>query len=182
MLRRFVISLLLASLAICAWGRTRPHYGGTLHVETAGDAWQQPDGLAWQLVYDGLTQFDGSAAVRPALALTWEQDNNFHRWQFRLRPGVHFQDGSSLTSAAVAASLAASCKTNCPWDAVKAVGPLVIFTNDSPMPNLPALLASNEFLITLTATGDGKTAAGGIGTGAVPGGGVQQWRTGADRE
>ena len=163
--RRFAISLLLASVAISAWGRTRPHYGGTLRVETAGEAWQRPDGLARRLVYDGLTQLDAGGAVRPALALTWEEDNNFHRWQFRLRPGVHFHDGSSLTSTSVVASLTASCNASCPWSAVKAVGPLVVFTSESPMPNLPALLASGDLLISLATTADGKTAAGGIGTG-----------------
>ena len=165
MLRPPPTSFALAAVALMAPARTRPHYGGTLHVETAGDAWQRPDGPALRLVYDGLTQLDSSGVLRPALALTWEQDNNFHRWQFRLRPGVRFHDGSSLTSSAVVASLTASCNTHCPWDGVKAVGPLVIFTNDMPMPNLPVLLASDEFLITLITTADGKTAAGGIGTG-----------------
>jgi peptide/nickel transport system substrate-binding protein len=164
MLRRFVISFLLVSVGICTWGRTRPHYGGTLRVEIAGDAWERTDGIARRLVYDGLTQLDAGGAVRAALALTWDSDNNNHRWQFRLRPGVHFQDGSSLTSAAVVASLVASCSGDCPWTAVKAVGPLVVFTSDSPMPNLPALLAGDQFLIALT-TADGKTPVGGIGTG-----------------
>jgi peptide/nickel transport system substrate-binding protein len=164
-LRRSAISLVLILVGISAWGRTRPHYGGALHVETAGDAWQRPDGPARRLVYDGLTKLDASGTVRPALALTWEQDNNFHRWQFRLRPGVRFHDGTSLTSIAVVASLNASCSAHCPWDAVKAVGQSVVFTNDSPMPNLPALLAGDEFLIGLTVTADGKTAADGIGTG-----------------
>jgi MarR-like DNA-binding transcriptional regulator SgrR of sgrS sRNA len=144
---------------------TRSHYGGTLHVETAGDAWERPNGIARRLVYDGLTQMDSSGALRPALALTWESDNNNHRWQFRLRPGVRFQDGSPLASTAVVASLTVSCGTNCPWTAVKAVGPLVVFTGDSPMPNLPALLASDEFLIASTTTPDGKTSAGAVGTG-----------------
>jgi peptide/nickel transport system substrate-binding protein len=70
-----------------------------------------------------------------------------------------------LTSAVVVASLTVSCSANCPWDAVRAVGPLVVFTNDSAMPNLPALLASDEFLIAMTATADGKTSTGAIGTG-----------------
>jgi peptide/nickel transport system substrate-binding protein len=165
-LRRFAISFLLVSVEICAWGRTRPHYGGALRVEIAGDAWERPDGLARRLVYDGLTQLDGSGALRPALALSWESDNNNHRWQFRLRPGVHFHDGSTVTSAAVVASLTASCAAaDCPWIAVKAVGPLVIFTGDSPMPNLPVLLAGDQFLIALTATADGKTPLGATGTG-----------------
>jgi peptide/nickel transport system substrate-binding protein len=126
--------------------RTRPHYGGTLRVETAGDPWQ-PGGIARRLVYDGLTQLASDGALRPALALTWESDGNNHRWQFRLRSGVHFHDGSPLTSAAVAASLTATCSSDCPWTAVKAVGPLVVFTSDSPMPNLPALLADDAFLV-----------------------------------
>lgn len=165
MLRRSAISSLLVLVGICAWGRTRPHYGGTLRVEIAGDAWERPDGVARRLVYDGLTQLDSSGALRPSLALTWESDNNNHRWQFRLRPGVRFHDGSSLTSAAVAASLVSSCAADCPWSAVKAVGPLVVFTNESPMPNLPTLLAGDQFLISLTATADGKTPPGSTGTG-----------------
>jgi len=163
--RRFAISLVLALIALSGAARTRPHYGGTLRVEIAGDPWERPNGVARRLVYDGLTQLDVSGALRPALAVSWEQDNNFHRWQLRLRPGVRFHDGTALTSAAVAASLRVSCSANCPWDAVKAVGPLVVFTNDSPMPNLPALLASDQFLIALTSAADGKTATGAIGTG-----------------
>lgn len=164
MLRRFAISCVFALAVISAEARTRPHYGGTIHVEIAGDPWERPSGVARRLVYDGLTEFDSGGALRPALALAWEQDNNFHRWQFRLRQGVRFHDGTLLSSAAVVASLNASCRTNCPWNLVKAVGPLVIFTGDSPMPNLPSLLASDQFLIALIATADGKTS-GAIGTG-----------------
>ena len=156
MLRHFAISFFLVSVEICAWGRTRPHYGGTLRVEIAGDPWQQPGGIARRLVYDGLTRLDPDGALRPALALTWESDGNNHRWQFRLRSGVHFHDGSLLTSAAVAASLTSSCSSGCPWTAVKAVGPLVVFTSDLPMPNLPALLASDAYLVGSATTGDGS--------------------------
>jgi len=134
-------------------------------VESAGDAWERPTGVARRLVYDGLTQSDAGGALRSALAINWEQDNNYHRWQFRLRQGVRFHDGTLLTSATVVASLIASCSANCPWDAVKAVGPLVIFTNDSAMPNLPSLLASDQFLIALTATANGRTPTGAVGTG-----------------
>lgn len=165
MLRRFAISCALAFVALTATARTRPHYGGTLHVETTDDAWNRGDGLARRLVYDGLTQVDANGGVKPALALEWTQDNNNHRWQFRLRPGVHFHDGTSLTSTAVVAALIASCRTDCPWTAVKSVGSLVVFTNDSPMPNLPALLAGDPFLIVLSATGDGRTPGNSIGTG-----------------
>jgi peptide/nickel transport system substrate-binding protein len=145
--------------------RTRPHYGGTLHVEIEGDAWQRNDGLARRLVYDGLTSFGINGTVQPALAIAWESDNNDHRWQFRLRPGVHFHDGSAVTSLNVVASLTVACGGQCPWTAVRAVGTSVVFTDDSPMPNLPALLAGDQYLIALTTAPDGKTAAGAIGTG-----------------
>jgi peptide/nickel transport system substrate-binding protein len=164
-LRQVAISLVLAMLALSADARTRPHYGGTLHVEIEGDPWQRPDGIARRLVFDGLTVLDTNGSVRSALAVEWNSDNNDHRWQFRLRPGVHFHDGSSLTSTAVVASLNAACAANCPWTAVHAVGASVVFTGDSPMPNLPALLAGDDFLITLTIGADGKTPTANTGTG-----------------
>ena len=165
MLRRFAISCLVVVLAFPLLARTRPHYGGTLRVETAGDPWRNLDGIARSLVFDGLTAFDANGNVSPALAIDWQSDDNDHRWQFRLRPDVHFHDGSLLTSAAVVMSLNLSCMVNCPWTAVHAVSSQVVFTGDSPMPNLPALLASNEFLITLTHTEDGQTPANPVGTG-----------------
>jgi MarR-like DNA-binding transcriptional regulator SgrR of sgrS sRNA len=145
--------------------RTRPHYGGTLHVEIEGDPWQRPDGIARRLVYDGLTTLDSRGTVQSALATGWESDNAGYRWQFRLRPGVYFHDGSPLTSTAVVQSLNLDCPANCPWATVHAVGSTVVFTGDSPMPNLPALLAGDEFLIALTVTADGKIPSVNIGTG-----------------
>ena len=162
--RRFAISILLFLIEICAWGRTRPHYGGTIRVEIAGDPWERPSGVARRLVYDGLTQFDSFGSLQPSLAVSWEQDNSYHRWQFRLRPGVRFHDGTTLTSATVVGSLNASCSAHCPWDSLKAVGPLVIFTNDSPMPNLPSLLASDQFLIALAPSANAASI-GSVGTG-----------------
>jgi peptide/nickel transport system substrate-binding protein len=163
-LRRAAISCLLAVVLPMA-ARTRPHYGGTLHVEIAGDPWQRGTGIARRLVFDGLTVFDAAGNVQPALAVQWQADNADHRWEFKLRPGVQFQDGTSVTSVNVAAALNADCTEHCPWTAVHAVGGAVVFTGDAPMPNLPALLASDEFLLALTLTADGRTPAGDTGTG-----------------
>jgi peptide/nickel transport system substrate-binding protein len=155
-LRQVAISCLLLSLALPAAARTRPHYGGTLRVEVEADAWTQnsvPHGvMARRLIFDGLTQIDADGAVRPALAMRWVSENDNHRWQFWLRPGVHFHDGSPLTADAVVASLGAGCGGTCPWTAVHAVGASVFFTGDSPMPNLPSLLAGDDYLIALTAS------------------------------
>jgi MarR-like DNA-binding transcriptional regulator SgrR of sgrS sRNA len=129
-------------------------------VETQGDPWQPTDGVARRLVFDGLTRTDPDGTVQPALATGWETDSGAHRWLFRLRTGVHFHDGTPLTSTAVIASLNLSCNGNCQWTAVHAVGPDVVFTADAPMSNLPALLAGDRFLIALAGAPDSN-----IGTG-----------------
>lgn len=149
MLRRCVISFFLALLTVPGQARTRPHYGGTLRVEIEGDPWQQPNGIARRLLYQGLTRMDENGIAVPALALEWKADSDNRRWQFRLRPGVHFSDGTALTSVNVVASLNASCRETCPWGAVRAAGGAVVLTSDTPMPVLPALLASDPFLIAL---------------------------------
>jgi peptide/nickel transport system substrate-binding protein len=148
-LRRSAISLLLVLAAVAGHTRTRPHYGGTLRVEIEGDPWQQPNGIARRLVYSGLTRMDSGGFVEPALSVEWKADNDRHRWQFRLRPGVHFSDGTAVTSVNVVSSLNASCPGNCPWGALRAVGGSVVFTSDLPMPMLPAMLAGDAYLIAL---------------------------------
>ena len=156
MVRRSVISpcivwFSLACLTLSAAARTRPHYGGTLRIETEGDAWQMPDGIARRLVLDTLTTVPDAGGARAALAVRWESQNAAHRWEFWIRPGVHFQDGQPLTSDAVAAALADVCSRGiagaCPWRTVRAVGASVVFTSDSPVPDLPQLLAQTEFAI-----------------------------------
>jgi ABC-type transport system substrate-binding protein len=148
--RHFVISALLVCAALPACARTRPHYGGTLRIETQGDPWQAPDGIARRLVLDTLTTVGDAGGALPALAVRWDSQNADHRWEFWIRADVHFQDGTLLTSDAVAAALDDTCShagANCPWRAVHAVGPSVVFTSDSPVPDLPELLGQTEFAI-----------------------------------
>jgi peptide/nickel transport system substrate-binding protein len=164
-LRRFAISCLVALVALPAAARTRPHYGGTLHVEIEGAPWQKPSGMARRLVFDGLTSLDASGTLRPALAVEWASADADHHWQFRLRPGVRFHDGTPLTSANAVAALNVACPANCPWSAVHALGAWLVFTSDMPMSNLPALLARDEFRITLTVTPDGGVPGANVGTG-----------------
>jgi peptide/nickel transport system substrate-binding protein len=96
---------------------------------------------------DGLTQLDGAGAVQPALAPRWESQSGDHRWQFWIRPNVNFHDGTPLTAEAVAASLAQSCRNECPWTTLHVVGSSIVFTSDSAKPDLPAQLAQAKFLI-----------------------------------
>jgi len=162
-LRRFAISCMVAALALPGAARTRPRYGGTLRVEVEGDPWQRPGGLARGLVLDGLTAMSLDGTARPALAVEWKSENDNHRWQFRLRPGVRFQDGSPLNSSGVVASLTDECGGECPWTAVHAAGSSVVFTSDSSLPNLPELLAGDDYRIALAGAGNPVTAP--VGTG-----------------
>lgn len=155
MWRRSAISLLLAGAALGAQARTRPHYGGTLRIETAGDAWQMPDGIARQLVLDTLTTIGDTGAAEPGLAVAWSSQNDAHRWEIAIRPNVHFQDGTELTAEAVVASLSAACgradagggSAACPWRMARAVGDGVVLVSDAAVPDMPELLAQSRFAI-----------------------------------
>jgi len=164
-LRRSAISLLLAAAALSCLARTRPHYGGTLRVEVSGDGLHSPDGFLLRLVLDGLTQLGEDGTPRPGLATSWKSEDNDHRWEFLLRQDVQFQNGVPLTADRVVASLNGSCNNTCPWTAVHAVGSSIVFLSDAPEPNLPWLLAANQYLISLTDAGDGRAPPCCIGTG-----------------
>src|SRR5689334_13904091 len=99
-MRRTVWRLLaVASLIVAAGAATRPRYGGTLRMQTRDRA------LPLDLTFDSLVTFNDSAQPQPALAITWKHDADFKRWEFQLRPGVKFHDGTPLTTVSVAAAL-----------------------------------------------------------------------------
>ena len=54
-------------------------------------------------VYDTLVMRDDQMRLKPGLAESWRVVDDT-AWEFRLRPGVRFHDGSALTAADVAAS------------------------------------------------------------------------------
>jgi peptide/nickel transport system substrate-binding protein len=143
--------LLVIINLLCALGAgaaTRPHYGGTLHVEMRAaptsldpaDA-AQPDWSRYRnlysLIFDTMVSLDAQGKPEPALATSWKAESGDQRWQFLLRRGVTFQDGAPVTPDAVAASLR---KMNPTWK-VFSEGEAVVIERDSPAPNLPAELS-----------------------------------------
>jgi ABC-type transport system substrate-binding protein len=138
-------SLLLASGAL---GATRPHYGGTLRVSTRttlasldpADSGPQ-DSLAGRnlsgLIFDTLVVLDNRGRPQPWLATSWQADPGNQRWQFSLRGGITFQDGTPVSSDAVAASLRVA---NSKWKVFPTGGSVVIECESSD-PSLPAELA-----------------------------------------
>ncbi len=136
------------SLAIAAPARTRPHYGGTLRV-AIGEAPASLDpaesnrldnsmlpGLS-RLIFDTLVTLDARGQAEPALSPSWQADPSYQRWQFSIRRGVAFHDGTAVSSDAVAASLRAA---NPDWK-VFATGESVIIECNAPTPYLAAVLA-----------------------------------------
>ena len=141
-----VSSLLCATLA--ARAQTRPHYGGTLHVtmRAAPSSLDPVDGAQADsfarrsftaLIFETLVMLDESGRPKPALALSWQADHDNQRWQFHLRRGIRFHDGSAFTSEQAASSLQAA---NPSWS-ISSDADSVIITCDAPDSDLPAELA-----------------------------------------
>jgi peptide/nickel transport system substrate-binding protein len=65
-------------------------------------------GVLLQGAFEGLIRLKPGTAdtYEPVLAESWESDASASRWTFRLRAGIHFQDGTPLDAAASQASFA----------------------------------------------------------------------------
>jgi len=140
--RWFVLSSLVIG-ALAAKAETRPQYGGSLHVAMRAapttldpldlaakssdrTTTPQPDSFARHgltaLMFDTLVTTDESGRIQPSLATSWLVSPGSPQWQFRIRSGVRFHDGSALRPDVVAASLRAA---NPSWN-VSAEGDSVI--------------------------------------------------------
>lgn len=139
-----VISSVLA-LAAAGTAAVRPRYGGTLRIMLRDASVSlDPARLSavqgariFPLMFEGLTRFDAHGRLQPELATRWQSDSSNQHWQFWLRPGVKFHDGTPLTAEAAAASLRAA---NPAW-AVSADGDSVVIETAAPDVELPAELA-----------------------------------------
>jgi peptide/nickel transport system substrate-binding protein len=66
--------------------------------------WQVPDMAASRQVYEALLDIDSNLAIVPQLAVAWKIMDPTH-WEFELRRGVRFHDGTPFTADDVAFSL-----------------------------------------------------------------------------
>lgn len=121
------------------------------------------------MIYSGLTQFDSNLA--PQLALAEDiQSSDRTLWTIRLRKGVQFHDGKTLTASDVVHSLlrhknpATGSKMKPvveQFAGVKASGPHEVRIQlTTPNADLPAILADSHFLIVKDGTTDFRTAVG----------------------
>ncbi|HET7874014.1 MAG TPA: ABC transporter substrate-binding protein, partial [Methylomirabilota bacterium] len=100
-------------------------------------------------LYDTLTAWDAGLQLRPALATAWKSVSDT-TWEFTLRPGVRFHDGTPLTAADVKATLERNLIVGrtvvqpgfATIDAVQAVGPTTVrIVTKKPDPLLPVRMA-----------------------------------------
>jgi peptide/nickel transport system substrate-binding protein len=162
-MKRSSLLLLVATsacLAVSAAAATRPHYGGTLRLAMRdapgsldpADS-SQPDSFSTRslsrLVFDTLVVLDERGQPQPALSSGWQSESGSQRWQFTIRRGITFQDGSGVTPDTVAASLR---RANPNWK-VFTNGDAVVIECDRPTANLPAILALTRYGIAKRTSG-----------------------------
>ena len=151
---RFLVvsSLLLAALG--AQAETRPQYGGTLHIalraapisldpadSTQGNSFAQHS--ITLLMLETLVSMDDSGRIHGVLATSWQASSGNARWQFHLRRGVKFHDGTALSGELVAASLRVA---NPAWK-LTVDGDSFVIECDGPDPDLLAELAQPRYAI-----------------------------------
>jgi peptide/nickel transport system substrate-binding protein len=90
-----------------------------------------------RLMFETLVILDDRGRLAPSLATAWQAAPANQRWQFSLRRGVKFHDGSPLTPEAAAAAI----RTANPDWGVSAAGDSIVIERDTSDPDLPARLA-----------------------------------------
>ena len=152
-MKRIACCLLVATSCLAASGgeaAVRPRYGGTLRIETLAlltsldpkeVSNNEAEAIARQrilpLVFETLVGIDAESRAHPRLAVAWQSDLSFRRWQFYLHPGVRFQDGTLLASAIVMQSLAGAHPD---WT-MHSEGDSLVIESETPQPGLLAEMA-----------------------------------------
>jgi hypothetical protein len=149
-------ALALAALP-CARASRWPQYGGTLRVELraaavsldprqwkAGSAESAANEKVGALVYDRLVALDNYGRFQPQLATEWSHDAVFKRWQFTLRAGVKFSDGTALSSRDVVAALQPLLPEGLQ---ISGSGNTVVIQSAAATPDLLEELASGRFFV-----------------------------------
>jgi peptide/nickel transport system substrate-binding protein len=162
--RKWCAIAVIAGLASAA-ASVRPRFGGTLHVQL-NERMMTIDPRQWpsesaragsaerveSLLFDRLVRMDDHGTPQPALAVSWQHDAQFKRWQFLLRRGVKFSDGSPLTPEVAALALQQLLGNG--FD-VSANSDAVISQADHSMSDLPIQLATGRYFIFHTTTDGG---------------------------
>lgn len=128
------------------------------------------DYIRGYIYFNGLTRLDGNVAAQPELAESFEPNASATEWVFRLRKGVEFHDGKSLTAQDVVYSLmrhkdpavgSAAKALSEQIDSVSADGPSMVRVKlKAAYADLPIMLGTSHFMILKDGTKDFATAVG----------------------
>jgi ABC-type transport system substrate-binding protein len=155
-------------VAAGAAASTSPRFGGILRVQIS-ERVANLDPREWpsdslraaaterlaSLVFDRLVRFDDHGVPQPALAISWQQDQDAKHWQFLLRGGAKFADGSPLNPEVAALALQQLLGNDFE---VSATSDSVVIQSGQSLPNFPAQLAAGRYFI--FHTGDDGTLLG----------------------
>lgn len=178
-------AMLASSLAEKALAQTAPKKGGYFrfgmaHGETTDtlDPGQVTNGYTTVIAYtmtNMLTEEDADGKIQPKLAESWDVSDAAKKWVFKIRKGVEFHDGRTLTPKDVVASInfhrGEKSKSSvkplvAPMQSVEADGDNVVITLSGGDADIPAKLSNFSFGI-YPANDDGTLNwQKGIGTGA----------------
>jgi peptide/nickel transport system substrate-binding protein len=155
--RAFLSAVTMLLIVTGATASTTPQFGGILrvqlseHVVTVDPRQWPSDSLGaavterlTSLIFDRLLRFDDRGTPQPGLAASWTHDVQSKRWQFRLRNGAKFADGSPLTPEVAAMALQQLLGND--FD-VSATSDSLVIQADRAMPELPAQLAAGRYFI-----------------------------------
>jgi len=167
--RWFALISILILAAVAARAGKRASYGGELRVRASGQLTKLDPNFSpvsatdaalrlrlLPLVFEGLVRLNDQGLPDPVLAASWTSSADFRRWNFSVRSGVRFHDGSQVTASALV-----DCLTTVenPFIVHEYEGKIVIESAD-PMPDLLRDLAMPERAIVRT-TADGAIVATG---------------------
>ncbi len=157
-------SIFASSLAGKALADSAPKKGGYLrfgmaHGETTDtlDPGQITNGYTTVIAYtiaNMLTEEDADGKIQPKLAESWEASDAARKWVFKIRKGVEFHDGRTLTAKDVVASINyhrdAKSKSSvkplvAPIQSVEADGDNVVITLSGGDADIPAKLSNFSF-------------------------------------
>lgn len=180
--RRTLLGGLAAGMLVTGAGAataTQPKRGGRIRIASINASTADTldpakgglstDYLRHYLIYSGLTQYDGQLRGKPGLAEQMRTKDNI-LWHIRLRKGVTFHNGKSLTADDVIYSLmrhkapATASKVEAvaaQFASARRIGPLDLELRlTGPNPDLPAILAQPHFLIVENGRTDFRVANG----------------------
>jgi len=152
LLQLFAISSVML-IATGGYASSRPRYGGVVRV-LLNDRVMSIDPISDEdhpatrdrlatLAFETLTEVDAQGRLRPNLAVTWHADQAKRVWQFRLRL-ANFHDGTVLTAADAAASLA---KSNPAWKYSAPDRQTVVIETPTPVQHMAEMLALPRYAI-----------------------------------